>query len=330
MPVHTIDMKRGISPLRDLVSIWRMVRLMISIRPDIVHSYTPKAGLICMVSAWLARVPVRVHTFTGLIWPTNVGLKRQLLINVDRLICSCATHVTPESQGVRSDLLMGKITSKPLNLLGYGNIAGIDVEYFSPNNINLLSEAALLKKTYAIKENDFVYIFIGRLNRDKGVEELLTAFELLPVNTRLLIAGDFDYTAPLRSIFLNCLQNHPRIHHLGFLQDVRPSLLLANVLVLPSYREGLPNVILQAGAMRIPVIASHINGCKELIDNDINGWLVAPRDASALADVMKIALTTSRVKLMEMGLSSRETIVRKFERSAQMRRLVEFYQSLVL
>jgi hypothetical protein len=132
VPVHAVPMQRGISPIRDFVSVCRMVWLMLKLQPDIVHSYTPKAGLVCMLAAWVCRVPVRVHTFTVLIWPTAQGWKQSLLKVVDRLLCACATHIVPEGAGVLHDLQMGQITGKPLRVIGHGNIAGVDVGHFSP------------------------------------------------------------------------------------------------------------------------------------------------------------------------------------------------------
>ena len=128
-----VPMERHISLWRDCVSLWRMVSVFMQERPTMVHSMTPKAGMICMVAAWLTRVPVRVHTFTGLVWPTSTGLKRRILMFTDWLTCACATHIIPEGEGVKNDLINGGITKKPLRVLGHGSCKGIDLEYFQVN-----------------------------------------------------------------------------------------------------------------------------------------------------------------------------------------------------
>ncbi|BDU52027.1 glycosyl transferase [Limnohabitans sp. INBF002] len=326
--VHVVPMRRGISPLQDFVSVCRMVLLMFELRPEIVHSYTPKAGLVCMLAAWLCRVPIRVHTFTGLIWPTRQGWKQRMLKTVDSLLCACATHIVPEGRGVLQDLQAGQITSKPLYVIGHGNVAGVDVEYFSPHASGLEYACAQLRLLYKIEKTDFVYAFVGRLNRDKGVNELLAAFENLPNHSRLIVVGGLDDTAPVSNQAMSTLTSHPRIHWVGFQHDIRPALLAADVLVLPSYREGFPNVVLQAGAMERPVVATDISGCNEIIAPGLNGWLVPVKNTQALTLTMRQALNTPVTSLQAMGRSARKRVVERFERGEHWRRMLAFYSSL--
>ena len=328
VPVHVVPMERGMSPLKDIVSVWKMVLLLRREQPDIVHSYTPKAGLVAMLAAWLCRVPVRIHTFTGLIWPTATGWRRKLLMAVDRLLCACATHIVPEGNGVKQDLTLGRITAKRLQVIGYGNVAGVDVEYFSPSDDSLRHAADELRSSFSIQPSDLVFIFVGRLNQDKGLKELVGAFEQLPANCRLLVVGGNDSSAPLDQPVLHRLQNHPRVHCLGFMRDIRPALLAADVLVLPSYREGFPNVVLQAGAMELPVLATDISGCNEVIEPGLNGWLVPPRDAHALATAMSSIMAVPRGDLRQMGRIARMRIVERFERQAHWGRMLEFYRTV--
>lgn len=328
VPVHVVPMERGISLRRDFVSIWRMFFLFRKIRPDIVHSYTPKAGLVSMVAAFLCNVPIRIHTFTGVIWPTSVGWRRSLLKAVDRLLCACATHVVPESMGVKHDLINGEITNKNLEVMGYGNVAGVDTEYFSPEEPCLLGGGEGLREQLSIPLSDFVFVFIGRLNIDKGISELYSAFERLPQNCQLLLLGSLDTHAPISDKLLKELQQHPRIHWLGFQQDIRPALLAADVLVLPSYREGFPNVVLQAGAMELPVLATDISGSNEVIAPGFNGWLVPPKNCEMLAAEMMRIQKISRSDLRQMGIQARSRIVERFERKAHWHRMLSFYQSL--
>ena len=160
-----VPMQRHISVVNDLKSLIRMIRVFRKEKPLVVHSMTPKAGMICMVAAWLTRVPVRIHTFTGLVWPTATGLKRKILMMTDWLTCACATHVIPEGQGVLNDLKNGGITKKPMRVLGYGNVMGVDMERFSPARFK------------ATKNSDvFTFVFVGRIVGDKGINELVEAF----------------------------------------------------------------------------------------------------------------------------------------------------------
>lgn len=329
LSIEIVRMERGINPFKDLISIWHMWRTLRRLRPDIVHSYTPKAGLVTMVSAWLCGVPVRVHTFTGLIFPTATGLKQQILIWVDRLICACATHVVPEGMGVQRDLESYSITRKPLKVIGYGNIAGVDTAHFSPEAAGVQSAAAELGARLKLVPQAMVFCFVGRLNKDKGITELCAAFDALPEQAHLLLVGGLDHSAPISNDLQERIKNNPRIHALGFMEDIRPVLRLASVLVLPSYREGFPNVVLQAGSMKLPVIATDINGCNEIIEPGFNGWLVPPRDAKALMVAMQEAMQTPLNSRKKMGESARSRVQQRFEQWQHWERMKLFYQGLL-
>lgn len=317
--VLEVPMNRGISPFKDLVSIYRMWKVLKRVKPDVVHSYTPKAGLVTMLAAFLAGVPIRIHTFTGLVFPTSGGFKRKLLVAIDRLICAAATKVVPEGEGVAADLRADRITSKPLRVIGNGNIAGVDTQYFQPDACLPLRHAG---------SGSFTFCFVGRLNRDKGLQELVFAFTSLEGESALLLVGDLDATAPVDEVTLGHIQSHPRIQTTGFLEDIRPALQACDVLILPSYREGFPNVVLQAGAMGKPVIASDINGCNEVIENDFNGWLVPPRDASALAERMTHVMSLPPDERAKLGTNARARIVDRYEQTAYRRKLLEFYREV--
>ncbi len=325
---YSIPMQRGISLLADFISIWRMFRLLRKIRADIVHSYTPKAGLVTMIAAFFARVPIRVHTFTGLIFPSKQGFMQRVLILIDRLICLCATTIIPEGEGVKKDLLKFRITTKPLNIIGYGNIAGVDTAYFDRNNKEIALAVTRLKGQLNLSDENFLFCFVGRLNKDKGIHELLEAFKLLPETVCLCLVGELDKTAPIYEEDINYIKNCSRIYSLGFQKDIRPALAIADILVLPSYREGFPNVILQAGSMGVPVIATDINGCNEVISNNHNGWLVPIKDIYALKEAMEQAIHL-RGTLTNMGDYSREIIINRFQQRDYWEKLKKFYDNLI-
>ncbi|WP_304806216.1 glycosyltransferase, partial [uncultured Muribaculum sp.] len=268
-----VPMERHISPLRDLRSLWRLVRVFRRERPDMVHSMTPKAGLLCMLAAWITRVPVRVHMFTGLVFPTATGLKRRILMATDRLTCACATHVLPEGEGVKRDLLNNGITRKPIKVLGYGNCRGIDLDRFDPTLSEVQAEAAKLRKPEV-----FTFIAIGRLVGDKGINELVAAFSCLNRElpaTRLILVGPQEKELdPLSPATLSEIESNPAIEAVGNQADVRPWLAAADCHVLASYREGFPNVVIEAGAMGLPSIVTDINGANEIIVEGKNGTIV--------------------------------------------------------
>ncbi len=325
VPVHPVAMKRGISPFADVISILSMCRLLRKLKPSVVQSYTPKAGLVTMIAAFLCRVPVRIHTFTGLIFPTQTGFKKTLLINVDRLICVCATTVVPEGLGVKKDLLAYRVTKKQMSVIGHGNIAGVDLDFFRPDNQFVITNSRALKESLGIMDDEFVFCFIGRLNRDKGLKELGQAFLRLPDHTHLIVVGGLDSEAPIDAETFALLKQHPRIHTLGFQEDIRDALAASDALVLSSYREGFPNVVLQACAMGIPAVVTDISGCNEIIESGMNGWLAQPRDVTSLTSAMMQAVETPHDRMTEMGTSARARIVERFDRTAHWERMQNFY-----
>ena len=279
--VRTIEipMERHISPVKDFLSLCRLIRVFLKERPDMVHSMTPKAGLLCMTAAWLTRVPVRIHTFTGLVWPTSTGLKRRILMLTDAITCWCATHVIPEGEGVKADLMNYGITHKPLRILGYGNVRGIDMDKFSVLSVECSKECSVLSvecsgaklKTQNSKLKTFTFLFVGRIVRDKGINELVEAFCRLNSEmpeTRLVLVGFYEQDLdPVSEETHRRIEENPNIIMAGERtgDDLVRSYAEADCFVFPSYREGFPNTVLEAGAMGLPCIVTDINGSREII-----------------------------------------------------------------
>lgn len=317
-----VAMERKIAPWADLKALVRLVRVFRRERPQMVHSMTPKAGLLGMAAARIAGVPLRVHTFTGLLFPTATGLKRQLLRLTDRLTCACATHVIPEGEGVRNDLLAGKITSKPMRVLGHGNVRGVDLNFFSPSAA-LKEAGAGLRRCFGIANGEKVLLYAGRADRDKGIAELLDAFGALGRNdTHLLLAGDFKNSPLLPAGLKNV--------HISddWVSDIRPWMCAADIFILPSYREGFPNTVLEAGAMGLPSIVTDINGSREIITAGVNGLIVPPHNAEALRRAMERLLADPRL-CREMGAQARRNVEEKFDRNYVWSCLKEFYHSIL-
>lgn len=325
-----VPMERHISVMKDIKSLWQMWRVFRKEKPCMVHSMTPKAGLVCMMAGWLAGVPVRVHTFTGLVWPAASGLKREILMLTDKLTCACATHIIPEGEGVKNDLIAGKITKKPLKVLGYGNVMGVDMERFSrrPEVISKMDELRIRDN------NKFTFLFVGRIVRDKGINELVGAFIKLYSEypyIRLLLVGPYEDTLdPISPESRDAISAYNGLVAVGPKkgEDLLAYYCAANCFVMPSYREGFPNTVLEAGAMGLPSIVTDINGSREIIRDGINGIIVPPQNEERLYQAMKVMLT-SRADREKLASSARQMIADRFEQNFVRKCLYEFYDGIM-
>lgn len=326
--VIEVPMERHISLFKDCKSLWNMWRIFRKENPTMVHSMTPKAGMICMVAAWIARVPVRVHTFTGLVFPTATGLKRKILITTDRLTCACATHIIPEGEGVKNDLLRNGITKKPLKVLGYGNVRGVDMNYYDRT-----PEVESISTT--IRDcNKFSFLFVGRIVKDKGINELILAFKrinsLYP-NTRLLLVGPFeDSLDPISDESREAIRSYEDIVSVGAKTDVELLAYYAasDCFVFPSYREGFPNTVLEAGAMGLPSIVTDINGSREIIQEGVNGMVVPPHDHDRLFRAMQVMIKSSADR-NRMANNARKMISDRFEQGFVRKCLYDYYDEIL-
>lgn len=325
--VYPIEMERDISLLKDFRSLFKLFLFLKKEKPDIIHSITPKAGLISMFAGRMAGVPIRMHTFTGLVFPSKRGLLRKVLIATDKLLAFAATHIYPEGEGVKRDLIEYKITSKPLKVLANGNINGIETSYYD-SSIYSQKQKIDLRTSLNILPDDFVFIFVGRLVKDKGINELVSSFKKLVElnlqlkncdsntvvqNSKLILVGsqeqDFD---PLLPETLKEISQNPHIVSVGWQDDVRPYMAIADALVFPSYREGFPNVVMQAGAMGLPSIVTDINGCNEIIIERKNGVIIPPKDKDILYKTMKWFIENPQ-EVIDMAERSRDMICSRYE-----------------
>ena len=325
-----LNMSRQFTPLRDLVSLMRMIRLFRKEAPDIVHSHTPKAGIVAMLAAFLCNVPNRLHTVAGLPVMNKVGLVRIILLAVEWLTCKCATKIYPNSKGLEAFLTdVVNVSSNKLKVLGSGSSYGVDTRYF--NLTPDLQESSKIFKTKYGLDDCFVFTFIGRIVKDKGCEELIDAYARLSSeveNVRLVIIGwEEPLTDPISNHSQAILKNNTGIVCTGFMDDIRPSLGASDCLVLASYREGFPNVVMQAACVNIPSIVSNINGCNEIIQDGINGLVVEPKSANDLYYAMK-KLESTRGLLSDLAAKSRDSVVEKYDREKFQKIILAEYQSL--
>lgn len=324
--IISLPMKRHISLGNDFISLMRMIYILIRERPAMIHSITPKAGLISMLGGWITRVPVRMHTFTGLLFPTAIGLKKKLLIWMDRLTCACATHINPEGNGVKQDLINYRITKKTLKIIANGNVNGIDLDYFR-------CTPEVMKKADEYRKGEtFTFCFIGRMVRDKGLNELIAAFVQLYEkyrHVRLLLVGPFEQNLdPIKQDVAELIRHHEAILFMGFQKDVRPFLAASDAFVFPSYREGFPNVVLQAGAMGLASIVTNINGSNEIIIQDINGCIIPPRSERILYEVMEYFVTHPSI-VQDMGKHARNLVLKRYDQKLVWKALLKEYNEIL-
>jgi len=324
---YSINMERNISLIRDFISFILLMRLFLTLKPQIVHSITPKAGLLSMAAGYFTKVPVRMHTFTGLIFPTRTGFSHWLLKNMDRLTCRFATYVIPEGEGVKRDLIRYKITNKTLNVIGNGNVNGVNTTYFSKVSVSneVLQQT---REMWQIKPEDFVYIFVGRLVKDKGINELVAAFKQIQTkkqDVKLILVGPFEPELdPLQELTLNEIKTNPGIITTGFQEDVRPYYSISHCLVFPSYREGFPNVVMQAGAMGLPSVVTDINGCNEIIEPEHNGLIIPTKNTKALEEAM-LRIVEESTLTKKLASNARESILSRFDQGTIWKLIKEEY-----
>lgn len=322
-----VPMERHISLSKDLKALIEMIKVLHREKPMLIHSMTPKAGLLCMIAAWLTGVPVRVHTFTGLVWPTSTGLKRKILKATDRLTCACATHIIPEGEGVKNDLIAGKITKKPLRVLGYGNVMGVDMTHCSKRD-------EVLSKMEGLRSDKFTFLFVGRIVRDKGINELCQAFNRLSEdmpNLRLWLVGSYEDTLdPISDEAREIIKNNTSIQYVGpqYGDDLLAYYAAADCFVFPSYREGFPNTVLEAGAMELPSIVTDINGSREIIEDGKNGLVIPSQNSQALYEAMRI-MVDEKEKREFMAGNARKMIADRFEQSFVRKCLYDFYDEIL-
>ena len=316
VPVTAVKMTRKITPIQDLISVYMLYMIFKKKRPHIVHTHTPKAGIVGSLAAYLAGVPIRLHTVAGLPLLESRGLKRILLNLVEKLTYACSTHVYPNSYVLKEIILKNRFTQpNKLKVIANGSSNGIDTSHFNPNLFSL-EEKNHLKKKLEIQKDDFVFIFVGRIVKDKGLSELVGAFNEISIvnkNVKLLLVGpkekDLD---PLSKQTQKLIEDNKQIVYLGYKKDVRPYFAVSNVLVFPSYREGFPNVVMQAGAMGLPSIVSDINGCNEIIVDKKNGMIIPVKNTEALFLSMDSILKNEKLR-NELIKNSRLMIQNRFE-----------------
>lgn len=324
---YPILMKREIALFQDLKSLINLIILFKKERPAIIHGNTPKASFLSMIAAWITNVPTRIYYCHGLRYQGETGTKRKILMMMERISCYFSTHTIAVSKGVQETLLTDKITSKIPKVIWNGSINGINLDHFDPNNSTLKD----LRSLHNIKQEDFVFGFIGRIVGDKGINELVEVFVKINVNhpgTKLLLVGHFEEDLdPVSKSTRYQIEHHPNIIYAGSQKDVRPFYKMMDVFVFPSYREGFGLSVMEAAAMEKPAISFDIIGVNEIIENGKSGFLIPLKDIYALQEKMELLLLAPTIT-REMSHSSRKIVAKKYDQNILWQKTIEYYKDI--
>jgi glycosyltransferase involved in cell wall biosynthesis len=326
-----VPMEREISVLKDVVSLWRLWKVLRKVRPKVTNVGTPKAGLVGGMAARLAGVPVRVYTLHGLRLETARGFKRRLLEVMERVACANAQYVRCVSQSVRDRAVQLKLVEeKKSYVVGRGSSNGVDFELFRRTK-RRIDEATEVRRQFKIPGWAPVVGFVGRFTRDKGIAELYKAFVQVKSyfpDARLLLLGDFEEGDPVDAAVRRGLETEPGVIFAGMVKDTPRYYAAMDVLALPTYREGFPNVPLEAQAAGVPVVTTRVTGAVDSVLDGVTGKLVPAQDAEALAQAL-IELLGNPEKRKQMGKLAASWVEDRFRRELVWEELVKDYRRIL-
>lgn len=316
-PHQVIPLTRKITPIQDLIAVWVLYKELRKMKPSIVHTHTPKAGLVGMLASWFARVPIRIHTVAGLPLETTAGIKRSVLVAVEKCTYFFASEVWPNSQSLLSFIVENRFApTRKLNMIGQGSSNGIDLEEFS---VDVIDEQTLreVEERVEYSQDNFYLLFVGRVVKDKGIVELVEAFKRLEISNkllRLIIVGPTEPELdPLPPAVLNEIKTNPKIYAIGYSDKVKYYMHLADTFVFPSHREGFPNVLMQAGLMACPIVASKITGNVDIIQHGTNGLLFEKGNIDSLVSSVMVIVEDKQLR-QRMKIDLAKKIVKYFSR----------------
>jgi glycosyltransferase involved in cell wall biosynthesis len=321
-----IPMRREMAPAADLLSLLRLCRLLWRLKPEMTEFSTPKAGLLGSMAAMLCGVPARVYFLRGLRMETSTGFTRRVLLAAERLAAACSHAVLCNSESLRNQALaLGVASESKLRLLGKGSSNGVDVERFSPG-------PGILRARLGLPSHAPVVGFVGRLTLDKGLPELVEAFDaILAVRPQahLLLVGWFDTAEDALDCALRSrIKNHPRIHLTGYVDDTAPYYRAMDVMVLPTWREGFPNVVLEASASGIPVVTTICTGSRDAVVPEVTGLLIPPGYPAAISEAV-LELLNNPERRCRMGKAARTWVLQNYVKDRVLGLTVRCYKSLL-
>jgi glycosyltransferase involved in cell wall biosynthesis len=330
-----IEMPRQITPIKDLLALYKMFLLFCKEKPSIVHSHTPKAGFIAMIAAFFSRVPVRLHTIAGLPLMESKGIYKLLLIISERITCYCAHYIFPNSIGLYHYVVDHKLCNpNKLKVIGNGSSNGIDTDYFNAQIIfEKPEDRNKFRNSLKILPGSCAFCYVGRIVKDKGIKEIVEAYRNLdnqiPGSSKLLLLGPMGTEKDSIGEDLELIiKLNPNITYVGRHDDIRTFLAASDVFVFPSYREGFPNAVLQAGAMGLPCIVTDIPGNNEIIINNQNGLVVKAKDSNELFKAMHRLLIDPTLR-DNLAKNSRRMITSRYQQPPFWKALLAEYQTLI-
>jgi glycosyltransferase involved in cell wall biosynthesis len=312
-----VPMTRKITPVKDLICLWQLIKIFRKEKPDIIHTHTPKAGLLGMLAAKICNVKVRIHTVAGLPLMVEKGFKLKLLKFIEKLTYRCATQIWPNSFSLFRYILNQKLTDvKKLKVISKGSSNGINLDRFLIENLNenILEKT---KKSISYDKENIYLLCIGRLVKDKGIIELVSSFNILnktKANLRLVLVGMFEMDLdPLPLLIIDEIKNNANITHIEWSEYVEYYIALSNIFVFPSHREGFPNVLLQSGTMKTPIVCSNIPGNVDIVENETTGLLFEVSDETSILNQVTFALNNPK-RMNEMAHALQFKIKESFDR----------------
>ena len=322
-----IHIKREISLFSDFVSFLKLITYFLYNKPLIIHCNTPKASLLGLMAGFITRVPIRIYYIHGFRYEGAFGLKRKILMFMEKVSCLCATNIIAVSNGVKKTANK-EITNKNISVIHNGSANGMLINEFKVSNYNFLE----IRNELNIKQEDFVYGYVGRIVGDKGINELVESFDALNKtikNIKLLLVGGYEENLdPLKKITKEIIKNNPNIIETGFQKDVKKYLSVMDIFVSPSYREGFGLSLLEANLMGVPVIASNITGYKEIVVEGENGFLIPSKNKEALLDKMK-EIYDNQSKLSYIKTTCTDHVIQKYNHEDVLKHALAYYNKLI-
>ena len=336
--VLTIPFSRKISLKTDIITIYRLVLLLRKIKPHIVHTHTSKAGLIGMISAFLVRCPIRIHSVPGLQMMESKGLRRLILNLSERLTYFLSDVVCPNSKSLKEYILNHKMcSSEKIRIIGCGSSSGVNLDKYCMH-LKKTSTRKSIRERFCVDDNGIVLAFVGRISKEKGIHELVESFVNLSkryANLYLLLIGKYDDIGEYDTIndgidndTKNILNNNARLNITGWVEDVENYLAASDIVVHPSYREGFSNALLQAGSMGLPSVTTNVSGCIDVIKDGETGLVVSPKDSVALEKALEV-LILDKDKRVELGLNAYHHVAANFASNIIWEETARFYTDML-
>lgn len=326
----SFNLSREISFFGDLVAVFKAVKLLKKVKPDVINASTPKAGLIFVMAAFILRHSKIIFTLRGLRSDTLTGLKRHIVKASEYLTCNLAKKVIVISPSLREHAIsIGVLKRNKSLVFGYGSSNGIDVDRFTVNKSNI-AEADGLRNSIGVNKETLIFGFIGRIVRDKGIQEIYQAFKSLCAkydNIHLVITGSFDEADSINNVLMEEIKNNKFVTLLPHSSKIENIICLYDVLILYSYREGFGNVVLEASSMRKPVIVSDIPGARDTIEPNKTGFLVDPRNSTKLASTMEKYILEPELRFVH-GNAGRERVESNFRNNYIWEQQKDFYKNI--